>query len=138
MTLCRSDERFIVVREAPYARVAPGSEEVDVSQLVRMDLADGGSVLVETTELDSGPVTRGGRAADLITDTGATLESALDQLGPIVKGVVTRLREAADWPDEVTVEFSIKLSADANVIIARTAGEANFRISMRWSKSEGS
>ena len=108
-----------------------------MSQLVRMDLADGGSVLVEVEDAASRHVTRGGRAADLVTDAGDTLEHALDQLGPIVKGVVTRLREAADWPDEVTVEFSIKLSADANVIIARTAGEANFRISMSWSQGPG-
>ena len=111
----------------------------NVSQLVKMDLADGGSVLVEVEDAVAapGPVTRGGRTDKLVTDAGATLESALDQLGPVVKGVVTRLREAADWPDEVTVEFSITLSADANVIIARTAGEANFRISMHWSRSEG-
>jgi hypothetical protein len=102
-----------------------------------MDLADGSSVLVEVEDAASEYVTRGGRAADLVTDAGDTLEHALDQLGPIVKGVVTRLREAADWPDEVTVEFSIKLSADANVIIARTAGEANFRISMSWSQGPG-
>lgn len=110
----------------------------DVSQLVKMDLADGGSVLVEVADVvadPGGPVTRGGRAEGLVTDAGATLESALDQLGPVVKGVVSKLREAADWPDEVTVEFSIKLSADANVIIARTAGEANFKISMHWSRS---
>jgi hypothetical protein len=104
-----------------------------VSQLVRMDLAEGGSVLVEVADTASGPVTRG-RAGQLVTDAGATLDSALDQLGPVVRGVVTKLREAADWPDEVTVEFSIKLSADANVIIARTAGEANFRISMSWNR----
>jgi hypothetical protein len=110
-----------------------------VSQLVKMDLAEGGSVLVEVADAaPSGPVTRGGRADELVTSAGATLESALDGLGPVVKGVVTRLREAADWPDEVTVEFSIKLSADANVIIARSAGEANFKISMRWSRDEGS
>jgi hypothetical protein len=109
-----------------------------VTQLVRMDLAEGGSVLVEVAETQTGPVTRGGRAEDLITDAGATLDSALDQLGPVVSGVLTRLREAAEWPDDVTVEFSIKLSADANVIIARTAGEANFKISMHWSRaSEG-
>jgi hypothetical protein len=110
-----------------------------VSQLVKMDLADGGSVLVEVADAVSapGPVTRGGRVEGLVTDAGATLESALDQLGPVVKGVVTKLREAADWPDEVTVEFSIKLSADANVIIARTAGEANFKISMHWSRAAG-
>jgi hypothetical protein len=107
-----------------------------VSQLVKMDLADGGSVLVEVAEDRSGPVTRGGRTEDLVTSAGATLESALDQLGPVVKGVVTRLREAADWPDEVEVEFSIKLSADANVIIARSAGEANFKISLHWSRKD--
>lgn len=109
-----------------------------MSQLVRMDLADGGSVLVEVEDAAStGPVTRG-RAGDLVKDASGTLEQALDQLGPVVKGVVTRLREAADWPDEVTVEFSIKLSADSNVIIARAAGEANFKISMSWSRAQGS
>ena len=111
-----------------------------VAQLVKMDLADGGSVLVEVADAvadPGGPVTRGGRAEGLVTEAGATLESALDQLGPVVKGVVSKLREAADWPDEVTVEFSIKLSADANVIIARTAGEANFKISMHWARREG-
>ena len=109
-----------------------------MSQLVKMDLADGGSVLVEVEDAASGPVTRGGRAGDLVRDASGTLEQALDQLGPVVRGVVTKLREAADWPDEVTVEFSIKLSADSNVIIARAAGEANFKISMSWSRAEGS
>ena len=109
-----------------------------MSQLVKMDLADGGSVLVEVSDAaPTGPVTRGSRAEDLVTSAGTTLENALDGLGPVVKGVVSRLREAADWPDEVTVEFSIKLSADANVIIARSAGEANFRISMSWSQGQG-
>jgi len=105
-----------------------------VSQLVKMDLADGGSVLVETSEVDGGPVTRGGRTEDMVTSAGATLESALDQLGPVVKGVVSKLREAADWPDEVSVEFAIRLSADANVIIARSTAEANFRILLHWTR----
>jgi len=99
-----------------------------------MDLADGGSVLVEVADDAAGPVTRGGRTEDLVTSAGSSLEQALDQLGPIVKGVVSRLREAADWPDDVEVEFAIKLSADANVIIARTGGEANFRISLHWTR----
>jgi Trypsin-co-occurring domain 1 len=108
-----------------------------MSQVVKMDLADGSSVLVEVADAAPAHVTRGGRADELVTEAGGTLEKALDQLGPVVKGVVARLREAADWPDEVTVEFSIKLSADASVIIARTAGEANFRISMSWSGGPG-
>ena len=43
-----------------------------------------------------------------------------------------KLRTAADWPDEVEVEFAVKISADSNVIIARVGGEANFRIALRW------
>jgi hypothetical protein len=35
----------------------------------------------------------------------------------------------------VEVEFSVKLSAGANVIITRTEGEANFRIALRWSRA---
>jgi hypothetical protein len=105
-----------------------------VSQLVKMDLANGGSVLVEVADDSSGRVTRGGRTDDLVASAGASLEHALDQLGPVVQGIVSRLREAADWPDEVAVEFAIKLSADANVIIARSGGEANFKISLHWTR----
>jgi Trypsin-co-occurring domain 1 len=42
----------------------------------------------------------------------------------------------ADWPDEVNIEFAVKLSADANVIIARTGAEANFTISLRWTREQ--
>jgi hypothetical protein len=56
----------------------------------------------------------------------------------MVKGIVSELRAAADWPDEVEVEFAVKISADSNVIIARAGGEANFRILLRWSRDGGS
>lgn len=108
-----------------------------MTQLVRMGVADGTSVLVEVSDDTSGPVTRGGRADELVESAGASLEHALDQLGPVVNGVVSRLREAADWPDDVSIEFSIKLSADANVIIARSGGEANFKISLHWTRGDG-
>ena len=78
-------------------------------------------------------MTRGGRAADTVVKAEETLEQALGQIGPAVRGIVAELRSAAHSPDEVEVEFSIKLSANANVVIARAGGEANFRICLRWS-----
>jgi hypothetical protein len=36
----------------------------------------------------------------------------------------------------VEVEFAVKLSADAGVIIARTGGEAHFRVLLRRSGSQ--
>lgn len=106
-----------------------------MGQLVEMPLEQGGSILVEVDDARSGgPVTRGGRAEDMVTTAGESLEQVLGKLGPAIQGIVSKLREGADWPDQVEVEFSVKLSAGANVIITRTEGEANFRIALRWSR----
>jgi Trypsin-co-occurring domain 1 len=105
-------------------------------QLVEFGLQEGGMVLVEVDDATAGAVTRGRRPAEIVTRAGASLEQVLGRVGPAVGGIVSELRSTADWPDEVEVEFAIKLSGDANVIIARSGGEANFRISLRWSRRE--
>jgi hypothetical protein len=114
-----------------------------MSELVRFESDQGGEVLVEVAEPVDGPtggrVTRGGgRSAAVISDAGESLEQVLGKLGPVIQGVVTKLRESADWPEQVEVEFAVKISADSNVIIARAGGEANFRVLMRWSKEPAS
>jgi Trypsin-co-occurring domain 1 len=107
-----------------------------MTELLNLELGKGDSILIEVEEQARGPVTRG-RPAEAATQAGESLEQVLGQLGPAVRGIVAQLRAAADWPDEVEVEFAVKLSTDANVIIARTGGEANFRIALRWSREQG-
>ena len=104
-----------------------------MGRLLELDVADGGSILVEVDEPE-GPLTRGGRQGDMITKAGETLEQVLGQLGPVLQGMVTQIRANAEWPDEVQIEFAVKLSADANVIVARSGAEANFRIALKWSR----
>jgi hypothetical protein len=67
-----------------------------------------------------------------VIEAGRNLESVVGQIGPVISGMVSELRTSADWPDEVEIEFSVKISADSNVIIARAGGEANFRVALRW------
>ncbi len=106
-----------------------------MTQLLDLELEQGGSILVEVEEPARGPVTRG-RQADAVTKAGETLEQVLGQLGPALKGIVSQLRAGADWPDQVQVEFGVRLSTDANVIVVRTGGEANFKISLVWSRDK--
>lgn len=106
-----------------------------MTQLLGLELEEGGSILVEVEEEARGPVTRG-RPAEAVTQAGESLQQVLGRLGPAVKGIVSELRAAADWPEEVEIEFGVKLSTDTNVIIARTGGEANFRIALKWSNAE--
>lgn len=109
-----------------------------MSELLRLDSGEGGTVLVEVADDSGGPVTRGGRARTAVLDAGESLERVVGQLGPVVKGIVSELQAAADWPDEIEIEFAIKVSADANLIIARTGGETNFRITLRRSRPPAS
>ena len=107
-----------------------------MSELIEFPGPGGRPVLVEVEGPRSGPITRGGgRGSDAVTKASEGLEQVLSCVGPAVRGIVHQLREAAERPDEVEVEFSVKLSTDANVIIAKTGADANFRIVLKWKGS---
>ena len=107
-----------------------------MTQLLEFKSQEGALIFVEVDERPSGPVTRGGRSAEAVVEAGEGLEQVLARLSPVVAGIVTQLRETPDWPDQIEVEFGVRLSADANVIIVRAGGEANFRIALRWSHDQ--
>jgi hypothetical protein len=110
-----------------------------MSPLLELDVADGGSILVEVDERGGGgPVTRGGSPAEAVVKAGMTLEQVFARLGPALRGIVSELRSAAESPDEVEVAFAIRLSTGANIVIARAGGDANFSISIRWSRESAS
>jgi hypothetical protein len=109
-----------------------------MSETVSFRSEGGGVVLVEVAESSGGPVTRGGRAESAVVEAGQSIERTLGQLGLVVRSIVSEVRASAEWPDEVEVEFAVKISADSNIIIARAGGEANFRIALRWSGAQSS
>jgi hypothetical protein len=109
-----------------------------VKYLVDLPLEEGGSVKVEVDEAPRGgdpqrPVTRSARPGEMVTTAAQTFEQALGGLGPAARAIVSKLRAAAD-PSEITVEFGITISADAGVIVARTGGEANFRVVLTYNR----
>jgi hypothetical protein len=106
--------------------------------LLSFDLNDGQTLLVEVEDGSNRPVTRSGRPLDQVVEAGESLERVFSRLGPAIGAIVSQIRSAADWPDEFEIEFGIKLNADANVIIARAGGEANFRIKLKWSNKRPS
>ena len=104
-----------------------------MTHLVEFPLQGGGSIWVEAEDLTpAGPTVRG-RTSRLaaVTKAEQSFEEAVGGLAPMLGGLLERLRATAG-PAEVEVEFAIKLSADANLIVARTGGEANFRVIARW------
>jgi hypothetical protein len=105
-----------------------------MKRYVDFPLEGGEKVRVEVSG-DEGRVTRGD-PKDVIEPTTLAFETALAKLKPICSAIVKQAKELAEQPEEFSVEFGVKLSAEAGVIIASTAAEANLKVSVKWKKQE--
>ena len=111
-----------------------------LSALTEFPLEGGGRLLVEVApSAYEGPVVRGrSGGTEVVTRAEETFERVIGQLGPMLRGLLAEIRQSVTTASEVEVEFAVKLSADANVVIARTGGEAHFRIQVTWTPAGGS
>jgi hypothetical protein len=103
-----------------------------VTSLLELQLDDGGSIVVEVDDR-RGPVTRGMRESEALVRGSDTFDAALARVAPAFKALVARVRDAGQ-PDEIEIEFGLKLNTEVGVVIARTSGEANFRVSAKWTR----
>jgi hypothetical protein len=108
-----------------------------MTELLKFRSGEDTEILVEVADASSGPVMRGRRTDGQVIEAAESFESVLGRIGPALKGIAAELREGTDWPDQIEIEFAVKISADSSVIIARAGGEANFRIALRWTAKAG-
>jgi hypothetical protein len=96
-----------------------------------MALDSGEKVLVEVEAIPGvDRVSRADRAIDVATQT---LDRGLEQVGPLMNAVVTRMRATDTPPDKVTLQLGLKVSGELGLIIGKSAAEANFTITAEWS-----
>lgn len=107
-----------------------------MTTVVEMPLADGTKVLVEVAE-DGREPRRVGRSGDIMRHATETLEEALRRVKPAITTVFSEIRDLATPPDKIKVEFGVKLTADAGVVIARAGSEANFKLCLEWARQRG-
>ncbi|MEU9339190.1 CU044_2847 family protein [Streptomyces sp. NPDC048290] len=71
---------------------------------------------------------------DRAADTAETLRQAVDRVRPAAQDVLDSLRAMPQSPDRVAMEFGVKLSAEAGVVLARAASEGHFKILLEWER----
>ncbi len=103
-----------------------------MAELVEFPLAAGGSVLVEVTQHQAGPVTRGLKGAEVTERARQTFEEAVSRIQPAVESVITQLRSLTKTPDEMHIEFGLDLHAEAGAFIAAVSTSANFTVALTW------
>jgi hypothetical protein len=100
-----------------------------VTKLVRYELMGGGSIVVEE-EVDD----RGGYVArgDVVEAARHGFEEALAVLRPATAAVMAEIRTLIDRPEEVQLELGFSLKGEIGAVIAKTAAEGSFKLSIKW------
>jgi hypothetical protein len=64
--------------------------------------------------------------------TSYSLSSALSNVVPTIDTIVSRVRESRLAPDEVALEFGIKIGGEHGVILTKGTAEANIKLTVKW------
>lgn len=72
------------------------------------------------------------RPGQVVARAGRSLGELVAGVRPVAQNFVEGFRSMAQAPDEITVEFGLSLSAEADVVISSTSAQANFKVSLTW------
>ncbi|WBB71263.1 CU044_2847 family protein [Micromonospora sp. WMMD1128] len=103
-----------------------------MTELVRIPLDDGGTLLVEGTDTPDGPVDAG-RIGDHLRELPATLRTTLRPVADAAQVVLEQLRRAG--PDEIEAEFGVNLSNEAGAVITKSQLACHLKVTVRWRRA---
>jgi hypothetical protein len=108
-----------------------------MKRMIEVPLESGGSMLmeVELDEAEQQGMVPAARPGEMAAKAKQTFEEALDQIKPGADAIVDKLRGMSAQPDEISVTFGLKTSANAGAFIAASGVEANFTVLLKWNRS---
>ncbi|MBE1491755.1 CU044_2847 family protein [Plantactinospora soyae] len=102
-----------------------------MSELKRFDLDGVDFVLVEV-DADGPDISPVSRTADVVEAATTSFGTALSHVRAAASVALTRFREMDTQPDEIQLEFGVKLTTEAGAVIAKTAAEGNLKVYLTW------
>ena len=103
-----------------------------MKRLVEFPLEDGGTILVEVDVPEEMGMVPAARGLDVSDKARQTFEAAMDKVRPAAQVIIGKLRTLHDPPDEIEVEFGLKMNAEAGAIVAAGGVEANYKVTLTW------
>ncbi len=109
-----------------------------MKRLIEFELKDRSTILVEVDEpeVEGGLKRAGIQPSEVAEKAKQNFETAISKIRPIAESVIATLNEIPKRPDEIGVEFGLKFSAGAGILIASAGSEANFQVKLTWKQKE--
>jgi hypothetical protein len=95
---------------------------------IEFPLDEGGFIMVEIDEPEpDGGLVKASRESAMIERSQLNFDQALDKVRPAANAIIGKLRKLSDPPDEIEVEFGLKMSAEAGAVVAAPASKPIIR-----------
>ena len=91
---------------------------------------DGSVLMVDVIDTAPARPVRGIRPASVLEAARQSLDEVIDNIAAPAQAIAGRVA-ATEHVDEVQVEFAVRLTAEAGVVVTKLVGEANFRIVLK-------
>lgn len=75
------------------------------------------------------------RPGQVVARAERSLGEMLGIVRPVAESFLESLVGMTDTPDDIGLEFGLSLSADANLVVATTAAQGNFKVTLTWHRS---
>ncbi|MGI5324855.1 CU044_2847 family protein [Actinomadura nitritigenes] len=98
---------------------------------------DSGSIVVEGDQEQIGYASVAKRPGDIAYEVSGKLEEALKAFRDSAASALTVFRDDVLRPDEVEVEFGLKLNAEVGAVLAKASAEGSLVVKLRWARSGG-
>jgi len=105
-------------------------------RLVEFPLEDGGTILVEVDVPEEPGMVPAARGGEVVQRAQQSFEAALEKIRPAAQAIIAKLRALHDPPDEIEVEFGLKMNAEAGAVVAAAGVEANYKVTLTWRREE--
>lgn len=107
-----------------------------MNKLISFPLGEENVVWVEVDEIEAPSEALGeseaSRAGELAAQATQTFQDVIDSVRPVAETIVKGLDKISDRPNDISVEFGLKLNGKVGTVIAASGVEANFKVTLKW------
>lgn len=108
-----------------------------MAKLIKVQLDEQTNIYLETTDICTDKqdpmLEEAGASERIIEKSKEYFDKALSQINTFSSSIASSIKNISD---EVEVEFSIKLAADAGIIISKVNTEASLTVRLKWEKAK--
>ena len=107
-----------------------------MKRLIEFPLESGDTILVEVDMPETPGMVPAARGKGVPEKARQSFEAALDKIRPAAQVIIKKLRALHDPPDEIEVEFGLKMNAEAGAVVAAAGVEANYKVTLTWKREK--